>query len=131
MNSLDNHYANHFWFTLLIALLFVEGCVMLPIPTGDDKVLAGRKISEEQLSPIRPGITTKKEVVERLGEPTVIWEDERIFAYNWQMRWGILFVVAGGHGAGYAGAVDIANKYVLLIRFAEPVNEMRHPPFGN
>ncbi len=105
--------AAHCLLILIIPVLFVQGCYILPIPTGEDKVLAGDEVTNEELNFIRPGITTKKEVVERLGEPTVIWEDERIFAYDWQMRWGILL------WAHYpsSGVEDIANKYVLLIRF--------------
>ena len=107
---------------MVIPLLFIQGCI-LPIPTGEDKVLAGDQIANEELNFIRPGITTKEEVVERLNDPDVIWEEERIFAYNWQMRWGILFW-AVGHGLQVAGgAEDIATKYVLLIRF-DPIDRV-------
>ena len=122
MKCLKIHNAAGFLFIMIIPLLFIQGCIMLPIPTGEDKVLAGEQITNEELNLIRPGITTKEEVVDRLHNPDVIWEEERIFAYNWQMRWGVLlWAVAVGHGFGGAfagGAEDIiGNNYVLLIRF--------------
>ena len=113
MTHRRNYSATRILFVLIIPILFLQGCGILPIPTGGDKVLAGDQITNDELSFIRPGITTKKEVVERLGEPTVFWEDERIFAYNWQMRLGILLWFYVGTG----GAEDITKKYVLLIRF--------------
>jgi len=114
MKCLKIHNAAGFLFIMIIPLLFIQGCIMLPIPTGEDKVLAGDQIANEELNFIRSGITTKEEVVERLDDPDVIWQEERIFAYNWQMRWGLLLVLAPG---GAYGAPDIATKYVLLIRF--------------
>ena len=90
----------------------------LPIPTGDAIPGKGRGLTSEELSFIRPGITTKGEVVEQLANPDVIWVEERIFAYTWWTRWGILY--SGGvtpYGAS-ASADDIGVKHnVLLIRF--------------
>ncbi len=92
---------------------------MLPIP--NEKVIAGDQMTNKELNFIRPGITTKEEVVERLDDPDVIWQEERIFAYNWQTTWGVLLWAVGyAHGgvAAGAGAEDIGQKnYVLLIRF--------------
>jgi len=88
----------------------------LPIPTGDAIPGKGRGLTSEELSFIRPGITTKGEVVERLADPDVIWIEERIFAYNWRTRWGIYIAVVAGPpfvGGGDIGVKDI----VLLIRF--------------
>ena len=76
----------------------------------------GRGLTSEELSFIRPGITTKGDVVERLADPDVIWIEERIFAYNWRTRWGIYIAVVAGPpfvGGGDIGVKDI----VLLIRF--------------
>lgn len=63
-----------------------------------------------------PNVTTMQEVLERLGNPTVIWEDARVFVYNWAMRQGIVFwaVYGGGFGMG-----DISKHYLLLIQFDE------------
>lgn len=113
---------NYLWsflhlFTILVSVVLVQGCIVLPIPTGEDKVLAGRAFGGDELSFIQPGITTRHEVTERLGEPTLIWEEERIFAYNWQTKWGVLLWAIGGAPGATGGAQDIVNKYALLIRF--------------
>ena len=42
-----------------------------------------------------------------------------MFAYNWEMRQGILFWAIGGYAGGAMGAEDIPKRYVLLIRFDE------------
>jgi hypothetical protein len=109
--------------SLLCAWLGLAGCVMVPIPTGEGKVLDGKPITEEQLAFLSPGVTTTQEVVERLGKPIVIWEEARVFVYNWKMRQGILFWAVGGASqgamAGGAGMTDIPRHYLLLIRFDE------------
>jgi len=98
---------------LLISALFAQGCVPIPIPTGEDEVLFGRQVTEQQLAFIRPGVTSKSEIIEHLGEPNVFWEDERIFAYNWAMRWR----VAGNVVYLFPFPPHIGTHYVLLIRF--------------
>lgn len=99
------------------AALALAGCIALPISTNEDKVLAGKPVTEEQLAFLAPQVTTKREVIDRLGSPSVIWEDARVFAYNWEMRQGILFWAVGGYGGGAVGAEDIPKRYALLILF--------------
>jgi outer membrane protein assembly factor BamE (lipoprotein component of BamABCDE complex) len=102
---------------LLCALALQAGCVMLPIPTQEHKVLAGKPVSEEQLVFLTPGVTTQREVVERLGQPDAIWEEARLYAYDWVMRQGILLWAIGGGYSGAAGMMDLPRNYQLLIRF--------------
>jgi outer membrane protein assembly factor BamE (lipoprotein component of BamABCDE complex) len=97
--------------------LALASCVVLPVATQENKVLGGKPVSEEQLAFLAPKITTKREVLERLGRPNVIWEDARVFAYNWEMRQGILFWVVSGYTTGAAGMEDIPKHYLLLIQF--------------
>jgi outer membrane protein assembly factor BamE (lipoprotein component of BamABCDE complex) len=104
---------------LLCVSLSLVNCVMVPIPTKEDKVLAGKPVTKEQLAFLRPKITMKQEVIERLGSPNVIWEDARVFVYNWEMRQGILFWVVGAYYTGGAGMTDIPKHYLLLIQFDE------------
>ncbi len=111
-------------FLILIPLLLCiwlgfAGCVMMPIPTAEDKVIDGRQVTEEQLSFLTPKITTKQEVLERLGNPVVIWENAHIFVYNWKMRQGIMFWAYGAYYTGGAGMTDIPKHYLLLIQFDE------------
>lgn len=102
---------------VVCALISQAGCVWLPIPTAERKVLAGKPVAEEQLAFIVPNTTTRSEVVARLGNPDVIWEDARLFAYNWEMRQGILVWAVGAYYSGAAGVADIPRHYMLLIQF--------------
>ena len=67
---------------LLCVWLWLPDCVMVPVPTGEDKVLAGKPVEEAQLAFLTPRATTKQEVLKHLGNPIVIWEDARVFVYN-------------------------------------------------
>lgn len=105
---------------LLICLcLWLGGCVMVPVPMSEDKVLAGKQVTEEQIAILTPRVTTRQEVAERLGNPRVIWEDARVYVYNWQMRQGILFWAWGAYYTGDFGMTDIPKHYLLLIQFDE------------
>lgn len=89
---------------------------MVPVPWAEDKVLTGKQVTEEQISFLTPNVTTKQEVLERLGNPIVIWEDTRVFVYNWKMRQGIIFWAVYGGGLGMG---DIPKQYMLIIEFDE------------
>jgi outer membrane protein assembly factor BamE (lipoprotein component of BamABCDE complex) len=89
---------------------------MVPVPWTEDKVLTGKQVTEEQISFLTPNVTTNQEVLERLGNPTVIWEDARVFVYNWAMRQGIVFWAVYGSGFGTG---DIPKQYLLFIKFDE------------
>ena len=113
-----------FSFFFLSVMLLMEGCIMVPVPTKQDRALAGKPLTEAQLSFLTPKITTMEEVVERLGNPNIIWEDARVFVYHWDMRQGILFWAVAGQTAG-AGMEDIPKHYLLLIRFDEQSRVVR------
>jgi len=102
---------------LLGISLVLAGCVLLPIPLPENKVLAGKPVTEEQLSFLSSKDTTMQQVMDHLGNPNVIWEDTRIFVYNWEMRRGILFWAVGGYGSATAGLSEIPKHYLLLIQF--------------
>lgn len=90
---------------------------MVPVPTREDKLLTGKPVTEAQLAFLTINVTTKQEVTEHLGAPNFIWEDRQVFTYNWEMRQGILFWMAGTATAGTAGVDDIPRRYALLIQF--------------
>lgn len=114
---------------LLVTLLSAGGCLMLPIPTAEDKVLAGTPVKPEQLAFLKAGTTTQQEVMQQLGQPNIIWEDARVYVYHWDMRKGILFWAVGGAsqgamGGGY-GMTDIPKHYMLLLQFDDASRLMR------
>lgn len=99
----------------LSVYLFSYGCITIPTP--ENKVLSGEKISEKQLVFIEQGITSKSEIIDQLGLPDIHLIDKNIFAYNWQTRQAIMiWAIAAGYSGSF-GAVDIPKNYVLLIRF--------------
>src|SRR5690606_18868212 len=102
---------------LLSATLTLAGCIVLPIPTSEDKVLAGTPVAEAQLKFLVPGQTAEAEVVERLGQPALVWTDARVFVYPWDMRKGILLWAVGAHVTGGIGKTDLARHHLLLIQF--------------
>lgn len=102
---------------LFCALISQTGCILLPIPTHEHKVLAGSPVTEEQLVFLVRNVTTKSEVTGRLGSPDVIWEEAHLFAYNWVVRQGILVWAVGAGYSGAGGISDIPKHYMLLIQF--------------
>ena len=106
---------------LLSALLSAGGCVVIPVPTAEDRVLAGTPVRPEQLAFLTPGTTTRDDVARHVGQPNVIWEDARVHVYLWDMRQGILFWavggMAGGTTTGNVGMTDIPKHYLLLLQF--------------
>ena len=74
--SLEAGWANRF--ALLLGMIVsLSGCIMLPLPASE-KLLAGTPVTQEQLTFLTPQVTTKQEVIERLGSPNFIWEDARL-----------------------------------------------------
>lgn len=85
---------------LLLAVLFgpvvVAGCVALPIKIGEEEALAGRRIGPKDVAFLKPGITTRDEVVSKLGAPTFDLSDLGILSYvwielkeDWAIIWGL------------------------------------------
>ena len=99
----------------LSVFIFLYGCIAIPIPTSENKVMSGDKISDKQLVFIEKGITSKSEIIDQLGLPDIHLIDKNIFAYNWQTRQAIIVVLAGA--APGIGAIEIPKNYVLLLRF--------------
>lgn len=106
-------------------LILISGCLMLPVPTAEDKILTGTPVVAQQLAFLELQRTSKAAVIEHLGNPNLIWEDARLFVYAWDMRQGILFWAVGGPYAGRAGMTDLAKHYLLLIQFDADERVMR------
>lgn len=99
-------------FVFLFFFMLSYGCIT--IPTSENKVLSGEKITDKELVFIEQGITSKSDIIDKLGLPDIHLIDKNIFAYDWQTRQAIMIWVLPG---GSAGAADIPKNYVLLIRF--------------
>jgi hypothetical protein len=72
-----------FSLVLMVAIAFMgSGCT---------HVSGGHRIRPEMVSFIRPGLTTKQEVFETLGLPTLELEHGQLLAYAWETTGGIKF----------------------------------------
>ncbi len=100
------------------------GCLVLSIPTSESKGLRGARIQDQEIARIEIGVTTQEGVWHQLGDPRVIWEDQRLWAYDWDVRtMEIIWLIAaaapsGGSGAA-GGSINVGRHYVLLVQFDE------------
>ncbi len=115
ISSLGNPWLNRL--ALMMGLsLWLGGCILLPLPASE-KLLAGKPVTEAQLAFLVPKATMKQEVVERLGSPNFVWEDARLFGYNWEMRQGMLIWFIGAAAGGAGGVANILEFHLFLIQF--------------
>ena len=111
-----------FFIAILISAL-CTGCVMI-IPTLEHVEGPTRGVIEQEtLGSIRAGVTTREEVLLRLGEPDVVMRNERLFGYHWVTVWGKFFVAYGGAGGG--GPLW-QTRYLALFEFDEKGIVKRH-----
>ena len=95
---------NRLFLTLLLFLagVLLTGCLVVPLPGNEKKVMRGSAVGDGQVAKVEIGLTTRKEVEATLGQPSIIWEDKRVYAYDWdvvKMRW-LWMIAAGATGGG-------------------------------
>ena len=106
--------------TLIIIVPFLAfGCavVAVPIPVPENKVISGSEVEKEALSFVIIGSTTKDDVVNALGPPSIHIMGENIFVYDWVKRNLLILWAAGVGGSGDAGIKELGKHYVLFFRF--------------
>jgi hypothetical protein len=103
--------------TVVATAALSAGCLYLP--ETEKKVLRGEQVTQQQRQAIRPGVTTRGEVLGSLGPPDIEWENERVFAYRWEMRQGLLLYAIGGGYDAEAGIIEVPQGYLLLVQFDE------------
>lgn len=81
--------------------------------------MAGRRLQTNAIEEVRLNTCYKTNVLEKLGPPAAIWEDERIFVYWWDvLGWKVYWAVAGTTG-GTGGRCDVPQRYVTYVQFDE------------
>ena len=103
----------------LCALLALEGCIILPVRVRSKTrtATAGDVRKKVETEFLKPGTTTRQEVMERLGWIDTGVREERYFFGRWlQSKWGV-FVGVGGYGAGAADWERIWKPHNLMIDF--------------
>jgi hypothetical protein len=102
---------------ILLLSLGLTGCIALPVPLGEGYVSAGREIPADTETRFTLGTTTRAEAVASLGEPSATWDEAGIIVYDWdRVRWLVLWLI-GGRGGGAAGAFELPDHHMLILRF--------------
>lgn len=70
------------WLGVLL-LLSPAVATCAPVHSYSDEAVAGRKTTSEDVAFIKPGVTTRDEVIAKLGKPTVDLADLKILVYPW------------------------------------------------
>jgi hypothetical protein len=96
---------------LVLGGLGLAGCLVIPV----DYHAAGSRhnVNAKTCEGLRPGVTTREEILLTLGEPNFVSEDGQRLGYAWTKVKALWFV--GGYGAGAAGEVE--RSYVLETCF--------------
>ena len=102
---------------VLLSLLALSGCLILPIPLSGDRVVSGVRVEVEQVDALLPGVTSRAEVLARIGPPTVHWRDARVFVYEWETLDAVVIWAFGACSGGAAGALDITGDHALIMQF--------------
>jgi len=94
---------------VISAALILAACV--PLPRSEPG------IPDERLAPIEVGKTTQGEIQTILGEPTIIWESERIWVYEEGPSGAFLWIIPGVP----ASAIFLTElgDDVVIMRFDE------------
>ena len=98
---------------LLFFAFFFSACIIAPTP---QHYVGGRfDIDYATIDSVKPGATSKGDVLLKLGEPDLVVKNEKVLGYRWQKAQAYLF--AGGPGGGGGG--PIKTTYLLLMEFDE------------
>jgi outer membrane protein assembly factor BamE (lipoprotein component of BamABCDE complex) len=97
--------------TFIMILLFNSSCVYVPLPAHDLTSPKG-VINDELIESLKPGETTREDLLLLLGAPDTQYEQDRYFIYEWEATEGA-FVVAGG------GGDFIVNAHYFCVEFDE------------
>jgi len=95
--------------TALLAAALAAGCIIVPTPP-----IPVDGISDAQIATLKPGLTTRADVLMAFGDPTLRVENDRYFSYDWSE---VHYVGAVG-GAPQAYPFDISDTHRLAIEFA-------------
>ena len=113
-------------------LTLAGGCVLIPTPAYKSDVLPTRQnLSPKDAQQIKTGVTSREEVLLRLGEPDATFGEGRRFVYLWGDIVAWFFV-----GAGYSGTGGEVSRGSMLEVDFDPSGivcrrEVRTPTFSD
>lgn len=81
--------------TFFTILLFNSSCVYVPLPAHDLNSQKGL-INEELINSLKPGETTREDLLLLVGAPDAQYEQDRYFIYEWEATEGAFAHLGGG-----------------------------------
>lgn len=95
---------------LLSPIFLLTGCAMLavPIPAGKREAISGQVIDKADVAFISVGVTTRDEVVQKLGQNFRTRGSGAPISYSWEKKGGDIYYA--GLIASYGGAAAGAGK---------------------
>ena len=98
------------WITAA-SLALLTGCLIIPVDYYDAGVR--HNIDAKAQSDLQPGVTTKEEVLLKLGEPDFASDDGLRVGYAWTKVKALVIVASYGGG----GEAEIKRGYLLEVSF--------------
>jgi hypothetical protein len=105
---------------LILSLLGLQACVIIPTPWVRDR------FSNDQVSTVTAGLSSRYEVLGKFGEPDVIWETEQkedVFIYKWE-RVRAFWLLAGAGGGMTGGPFSTDEALIILFDEASCVKRV-------
>ena len=93
---------------------------MVPIPTKEhqrDDMPCRTNITPQAIEALQAGETTRQDVLQRLGTPDGVFENERTFVYLWSYCAGYVFWADGSQYRAEADVCIVGKGYALIIDF--------------
>lgn len=104
-------------------LLLLVGCLVLP--TNYYQAGSRHNIKPETADFLVPGITTKEEVLLKLGEPDYASEDGQRFGYAWTKVKAIWIIVSSAPGGIGGGEFPYSDVLMTSFDCSNRVSEVR------
>jgi hypothetical protein len=104
------------WLLLTVSAL-VAGCVIVPVPSPEKRVVSGHPVVEDEVHLIAAGGQDANAIKARLGEPLADFGPGRVYVYGWTVKKGSILWAVGGAGAAAAGIEPWVVSHLLFIAF--------------
>jgi hypothetical protein len=100
---------------IAIILLTLAGCVY--IPASGHQVLQGKRIEDQETPFIKAGVTSRTEVIQKLGEPSFEMAKPHIIGYSWEEVEGYMPWLVGGGYSVIGGVVTLPAPHNFFVAF--------------
>lgn len=95
----------------MLVLLALSACVVLP-PIGS-------QVGQEELGALRIGVTTRQQVIELIGEPTILDSPRFVLTDVQKEKANIFLLIGGPYGGAILGGPIHAQDSRVLFEFTE------------